>query len=137
MKRFLVALAIGGVVLGGVTAYAASLGGVTVNGFGSGHSAIASCDTNGVNIYVAANNWRADGIYVTALDLSGVDAACGGHQVEIVLHGTGGGVIGSASGTVNASQAGGSGQGLFVTDLATGTNGVKAELVSGVSIVIY
>jgi hypothetical protein len=137
MKRFLIALVIGGTVLGGVTAFAASLGGVTVNGFGAGHAAIASCDSDGVNIYAAANNWREDGIYVTVVTLSGVDAACGAHPVAIVLHSSDGTVIGSGGGGINAVLAGGPGQDFPVSDLSSGTNGVKAESIAGVSIVIH
>lgn len=134
MKRFLVALAIGGTVLGGVTAFAASLGGVTVNGFGAGAAVVASCDTDGVNVQLAPNYTRTDGIYVTGLSLSGVNAACNGKWAQIMLLDNSGTYRGGAAGTVNA-QAQGTGLVLNVTD-STGVIGVSAESIDHVSMII-
>jgi hypothetical protein len=129
MKRFLVALAIGGTMLGGVTAFAASLGAVTVNGFGAGTAVVASCDTDGVSVYLAPNNLRSDGMYVTALSLSGVNAACNGKWAQIFLMDDTGTFVGSGAGTVN------NGLSVYVSD-AAGDNGVKAEDIDNVSIII-
>lgn len=134
MKRFLVALAIGGTVLGGVTAFAASLGGVTVNGFGAGTAVVASCDSDGVNVQLAPNHLRTDGMYVTGLTLSGVNAACNGKWAQILLLDGSGTFRGSAAGTVNA-QAQGTGLTLNVLD-STGEVGVKAESIDRVSVII-
>jgi hypothetical protein len=134
MKRFFVALAIGATMLGGVTAFAASLGGVTVNNFGAGHAVVASCDTNGVNVHLAPNNLRGDGVYVTAVTLSSVDAACNGKWAQISVLDDNGSWQGGAAGTVN-SQAQGTGVSFNVVD-TTGEIGVKAELIGNVSIII-
>jgi hypothetical protein len=135
MKRFLVALAVGATVLGGVTAFAASLGGVTVNNFGAGAAVVASCDTDGVDVRVVPNNSRPDGRYALNVSIANVAASCNGKFAEFTLFDKTGTFIGGAAFTINSTAQSSTGQSGNLLD-NTGEFGVKAERIDHVTVFI-
>ncbi len=135
MKRFLVALAIGGTVLGAVTAFAASLGGVTTRTVGAGSAVVASCDTDGIHVEPnegyseTAGYWEIRGVH-----LSGVADACDGRTVNITLT-RGNQMIGFGGGQVQTSQTAVA-PGQFFQALPIGGPVVKAEDLTNIHVVI-
>lgn len=84
-RRYLMLLVLGGLLVGGVTAFAASLGTVTTDPLGSGDAVVASCDTDGVHVGFAPGNvtngkWRIHSVMV-----SGVAPACAGSSIDVIL----------------------------------------------------
>jgi hypothetical protein len=89
VQRLLGGLALA-TVSGLVVASAASLGGVGMNQLGAGSAVVASCDGDGVALdYVVAFDDASGAYVVTDVDVSGIDAACGGAEVSVVLSGGG------------------------------------------------
>jgi hypothetical protein len=85
-KGFLLAGALGIVAVGGVLASAASIGTVSSSSLGSGVQVVASCDTNGVNVaYTNTYNTISGKYEVTAVTVSGIDAACATKTLDITL----------------------------------------------------
>jgi hypothetical protein len=89
LRRLTAALAIA-TLAGLVVASAASLGGVSVNQFGAGSAIVASCDDDGVALeWVIVFDDGSGAYVVTDVDVSGIDAACGGADLSMVLAGGG------------------------------------------------
>lgn len=80
MKRILIALLVGGALFAAVFGAAASLavGGGTVQ---VGSDATLACDTNGVTV---SYNIDYRGV-VTSVQVNGIDAACAGNRLVVVL----------------------------------------------------
>lgn len=87
--RFLVGIVALLAFTGVAYAAAASLGGITTPTVGSSDAVVASCDTDGVTVaYETAydSSLGTNGAYyVTAVDLSGVNAACNGLTADVTL----------------------------------------------------
>jgi hypothetical protein len=137
MKRFLVALALGTVVLGGVTAFAASLGGVTSRNLGAGAAVIASCDTDGIRVNPNEGfSSTGNAFEIRAVHLSDVAAACDGKTVSIYLtHGTD--TLGFTGGQVHTDETSTpSGQVFNVLSLGGDGTVVRVEDVTQISVLI-
>lgn len=123
-------------VLGGVLAFAlvigaaASLGGLTSTSLGANDSVVASCDTDGVTSSYSTvyNTTTAAGFKVNDVTVGGVASECADKSMTVTLSGAGDASLGSvtqampSTGTTNVLN--------FVT------SNVKAELVTGVHVVI-
>lgn len=118
-----------GVSLAGVVgASAATLGGLGSTGLGSDNSVVAACDTDGISIaYTTAYNATAQEYQVSAVNFTGVNAACNAKAASVsVRNGTTNlGTTNAASITVTASA--------FSITLASP---VSAASVNGVSLII-
>lgn len=88
---------------GVVVAAAATLGGVSVNQLGAGSAVVSSCDDDGVALdYVVAFDGGSGTYVVTDVDVSGIDAACGGAELSVAL--VGGGARLAAGGPVTVAD---------------------------------
>ena len=89
LKRFVVALMVGGIVFGAVFAVAASLG-VTSDTLGAGGASVVSCDTDGVTTsYTVGYDSSIPGYKVSTVSVSGIDGtACNGKTMKVTLTGT-------------------------------------------------
>jgi hypothetical protein len=88
-----------------VVASAASLGGVDVNGFGAGSAVVVSCDADGVGLdYVVTFDDTSGSYVVTDVDVSGIDPACAGAELSLVLTDSGT-TLASAGPTVVPDEA--------------------------------
>ena len=88
MKKNKVMLAVFGGVLsmGVVGASASTLGGLTGSGLGSDDQIIAACDTDGITVaYTTAYSAAAQVYQVTAVNFTGVNAACNGKAASVSL----------------------------------------------------
>ena len=94
MKRYLAALAIGGAVFGTVLASAASLGTITDGTLGASEADVDSCQDGITTEYVVSwdgdaatptGDTTADRYEVTGVQVNGLDAACEGKRIGIVL----------------------------------------------------
>jgi|CXWL01.1.fsa_nt_gi hypothetical protein len=124
----LVAVLVGFSVAGVVGASAASLGGLSASSLGSDNSVIAACDTDGIAIaYTTAYNATAQEYQVSAVNFTGVNAACNAKAASVsVRNGTTNlGTANSASITVTA--------GAFSITLGSP---VAASAINGVSLII-
>jgi hypothetical protein len=125
-KSAAIALAVVGVA-GLSLASAAQL---TVNSasLGAGTSVVASCDTDGIAVTYTNVYSAASGVYNTsAVQLTGVAAACNGLTYRVQLQGTGGAALGAeVTGTVAGT-----------TVTATLAVAQPAASILGISVVIY
>lgn len=124
----LIAVLAGVSVAGVVGASAATLGGLGSGSMGSDNSVVAACDSDGITIaYTTAYNATAQEYQVSAVNFTGVNAACNAKAASVsVRNGTTNlGTTNVASITVTASA--------FSITLAAP---VSAASVNGVSLVI-
>lgn len=127
-KTPFVAVLAGVAMAGVVGASAATLGGLSSTGLGSDNSVVAACDTDGISIaYTTAYNATAQEYQVSAVNFTGVNAACNAKAASVsVRNGTTNlGTTNAASITVTASA--------FSITLASP---VAAASVNGVSLII-
>lgn len=127
-KTPLIAVLAGVSIAGVVGASAATLGGLGSSSMGSDNSVVAACDTDGIAIaYTTAYNATAQEYQVSAVNFSGVNAACNAKAASVSLRDgtTGLATANSASITVTA--------GAFTLTLGSP---VSANAVDGVSLVI-
>lgn len=120
---------LGGLSIAGVVgASAASLGGLNSTGLGSDNSVVAACDTDGISIaYTTSYNATAQEYQVTAVNFSGVNAACNAKAASVsVRNGT------TNLGTTNAASITVS-SGAFSITLGSP---VTAASIDGVSLII-
>lgn len=127
-RKAAIALLAGATIAGVATASASSLGGLTAGSLGSDSSVVAACDTDGIAIsYTTGYNATTQKYEVSAVNFSGVNAACTGKAASVSLrNGT----------TLLGTQSSGA---ITVTTNAfslTLTTAVDANLVNGVSLVI-
>jgi hypothetical protein len=127
-KKIVVAL-FGGLLSAGVVgASAATLGGLTGAGLGADDAIVAACDTDGIVVaYTTAYSATAQTYQVTAVNFSGVNAACNGKAASVSLrNGT------SNLGTTNVASI------TVATSAFSVTLGapVSASSVNGLSLVI-
>lgn len=127
-KKVLVAV-LGGVLSAGlVGASAASLGGLSSGGLGEADQVVAACDTDGITVgYTTAYSAAAQTYQVTAVNFTGVNAACNAKAASLSLRNgvTNLGTTSVASITVAA--------GAFSMALAAP---VTASSVNGLSVII-
>lgn len=113
-------------------ASAAGFGGFTGGKIGSGDSAVAACDTNGVDVsYVSSYNATAQKYVVSGVKVSNVNAACQGKDASVTVRNTAGTISETAGTTVALTALDGTGS--FTINLAGTTGAVDVE---GVSLVI-
>ena len=127
-KTPLIAVLVGVAMAGVAGASAATLGGLSSTGLGSDNSVVAACDTDGISIaYTTAYNATAQEYQVSAVNFTGVNAACNAKAASVsVRNGTTNlGTTNAASITVTASA--------FSITLASP---VAAASVNGVSLII-
>jgi hypothetical protein len=123
-KKLALGIAAGVSAFAAVTASASSLGGVTTEQLGTSADVVASCDTDGVTVDYTTS--FSNGAYrVTAINLSGIDAACDGQTVTATLFDDDA-----------ASLAEKAGANSDTTQTLTLSNPVDAEDVEGVAVVI-
>ena len=86
MKKAVFAVAAGVVAAGAVAAAAASLGGITGATLGAEDVVVAACDSDGITVGYTTAYSATGGLYnVTAVNLSGVDAACNSKAYSLTL----------------------------------------------------
>ena len=126
MKKFLVPVAVGVAVFGGVTAFAASL---TVNSksLAAGNAVVAACNDNAAVTYTTSGSTVATAV----VTISGSQAAghCDNLPAQVSLLGSGNSVLATRSATVGSTT----------TDIATvnfAADNIDASAVTGVSVVI-
>ena len=107
------------------TASAATLGTINTDTLGASADVVSSCDTDGVDVgYVTSYDVAGD-FSVDQAVVSSVNAACDGLDWEVVLYGTAGDPLDSASGTIATS-------GTFTANFT----GVSVEDVENIAIAI-
>lgn len=127
-KSPLIAVLVGVSIAGIAGASAASLGGLSANSLGSDDSVIASCDTDGINIaYTTAYDATAQEYRTSAVNFSGVNAACNSKAASVSLR-NGGTLLSTASSSSITVTAG-----AFTLTLSSP---VTSESIDGVSLVI-
>jgi hypothetical protein len=130
-KSAAVALAVIGIA--GLSLASAAQLGLTSASVGAGSTVVASCDTDGIAVgYTNAYNTTTNKYDVSGVTLTGVNAACNGLKYKIQLQ----------QGTATKTALGGELTGASLTVAAGAASvplsaNVDAELVTGVSIVIY
>lgn len=127
-KRIIIAVLAGVLGMGVVGASAATLGGLTSGGLGAEDQVVAACDTDGISAtYTTSYSATAQTYQVTAVNFSGVNAACNGKAASVSLRNgaTNLGTTNAASITVATSA--------FSITLGTP---VTASSVTGLSLVI-
>lgn len=127
-RKAAIALLAGVTIAGVAGASASSLGGLTAGSLGSDSSVIAACDIDGIAIsYATGYNATTQKYEVSAVNFSGVNAACSGKAASVTLRNgvTALGTQSSGAITVLTNA--------FSLALATA---VDANLVNGVSLVI-
>jgi len=99
MKRFILALLVGGAVFAAVFAAAAALN-VNAGVLQSGSDEDLTCDTDGVQVYYQ-DGWQSslDDFGITAVVVAGISDQCDGKLVEVVLTDNAGNWLASGSGT--------------------------------------
>ncbi len=104
MKRFIVALLVGGMVFGVVFGAAAALD-VTANALQAGSDEVLICDTGGVKV-TYQDGWSGSPVNdftITAVVVSGIDSACDGLLLEVVLTDQNGNWLASGAVTIPTS----------------------------------
>lgn len=97
MKRLIVALMVGGVLFTAAWGAAAALN-VTANALQAGSDEVLICDADGVQItYQDGWDSSADDFTVTAVVVGGIDSACDGLLLEVVLTDTNGNWLASGA----------------------------------------
>jgi uncharacterized membrane-anchored protein len=105
-KRTGIAVLAALLVFGGVLAMAASLGGITSTKVGADNTALASCDTDGVNTsYTTAWDGTDDRYEISTVTVSGVADACDGQTLSVSLTDSTSNQIGSGSIAIPTSAA--------------------------------
>lgn len=111
-----------------VSASAATLGGLTSHTLGANDSVVAACDTDGIGInYTYAYNVTSQWYDVTAVNFTGVNAACDTLDASVSLAGAGALLTTQASAGIAVVTGG------FTITLGTA---VQAELVDHAALVI-
>lgn len=104
-----IALAIGAgvVATGAVAASAASLGTLNASSLGTSTTVVASCQTSGTPITVSwdAPTYSSNGYFVSGATLSGLDSACNGKNVKMVVANTGGTALTNGTATTSTIVA--------------------------------
>lgn len=125
--RMFAAVTVTTTLMGVVAATAAALGGVTSQNFGADVAAVASCDTDGVQVAYTHAYDATDGRYeVTHVSVTGINAACNTRAIRVTLRNTGNASLGEATGTVSGGAA---------NNLAVSPN-ADSSAVTGVAVVI-
>ena len=144
MKRYLAALAIGGVVFGTVLASAADLGTITDGKLGSATGVVQTCQASGTisadyNVSwdvgpTSGTNLLADRYEVTAVELNGLTDTCNDKKVKVALVNTAGTKV-AESVPAGVTVAHVSGKQLISV---SGTNDNATALeVTGIRVTIY
>jgi len=108
MRRFLVALVVGGAVFGAVYGLAAGLG-INSSTFGSGNSVVAACQSGTLTASFSTSyqssipGFRVDSVTFTGLDTTSSPTNCASKAYTVALTGSGNTSLGSASGTTPSS----------------------------------
>jgi len=101
VKRLVIAAAAGIVAAGAVTASAASLGGVSDNSAGADSAAVATCDSDGIDVdYTMVYSPSSEAYNINTVELDEVNGACEGLTYYLTISGTGGTALADDSGTV-------------------------------------
>jgi uncharacterized membrane-anchored protein len=130
-KRTGIAVLAALLVFGGVLAMAASLGGITSTKVGADNTALASCDTDGVNTsYSTAWDGTDDRYEISTVTVSGVADACDGQTLSVSLTDTSGNQIGSGSVAIPTSAATSFGVSLSTAASAEDSTGVHVLIAS-------
>lgn len=86
MKRYFIALLIGGALFGAVYGTAASLGGLTTGSVGADSAAVPGCDTDGIQSSFSTFFNETTGSYeVNGVFLQGISPGCNNKLFEVVL----------------------------------------------------
>lgn len=128
MKKKATVFAAAAIAASSTFAMAATLGGISTTDLGADTTVVASCDSDGVTVDYSTAFDAANGIQeVTAVNVSGIDAACDGQSIDIGLtNGAGTSSTNAVQGTVDSSGS--------ISVAVTG--GFPAEDVDTVAIVI-
>lgn len=127
--RVLLAILAGLVIFAGVSALAASLGGITSDKVGADNTTVASCDTDGVSTSYATAWDATDKRYeVTSVTVSGVNDACDGQTLNVSMTDSTGAQIGSGNVLIPASVA--------TAHTVTMTTAPSAKLTEGIHVLI-
>lgn len=127
MKRKVLAGIAGVAVLGPVGGFAATLGGLTVEGLGASSNAVASCDTTGVDLaFTTAYDSTANDYDVQSVTVSNIDVACNGQDMKVTLNGSTASLTSEGAGTVGTTG----------TETLTLDAPIEAEAVDNAAVVI-
>lgn len=130
-KRTGIAVLAALLVFGGVLAMAASLGGITSTKVGADNTALASCDTDGVNTsYTTAWDGTDDRYEISTVTVASVADACDGQTLSVSLTDTSGNQIGSGSLAIPTSAATSFGVSLSTAASAKDSTGVHVLIAS-------
>lgn len=115
------------VLMGIVSASAASLGGITAPSLGADTAVISACDTDGVTLAYTTSYDAALGRYqVTDVDVTGIDATCNGKTASITLKDAGNVSLAFGSITVASGAAA----------ISLSGSGASANAVAGAALLI-
>jgi hypothetical protein len=133
MKRLLIALALGGVIFGGVYGLAASVG-VTSQTLGAGNSAVAACQAGTLTAsYATTYDATVPGYEVTSVTVNGLDTTsgtnCASKAYKITLTGASNASLVETTGTTPAS-------GTTFTTSSLATSNVPAANVTGIHVTV-
>ena len=101
-KKLIVGLAVGAIAFGAVFAMAATLS-VGSAGLGAGTADVASCDDAVDHAYTTAYSSTLPGYRVSAVDVTGIAAACDGNDIKATLLDGSGAALDELTGTVGAT----------------------------------
>ena len=122
--RYLAPAAVGVVVFGAVTAFAASLT-VTNNSLGAGNATVDTCNSSAT---VSYNTALSGGVYKVTTAPVTTAASCAGKSYKVTLTDSAGASLGEVTGTLDATT------GAALPDFTSA--GVAATAVRGVSVVV-
>lgn len=128
MKRWILALVAGGVVGGAVFGAAATLGGITADTMSADSTAIAACDSDGVNTsYDFVFDPAVTAYKVTTVTVTEIDLPCQTYTLRVTLYDSSNNSLAERSVTIGNT-------GTETLDF-TAAN-INAELVTGMAVVI-
>ena len=106
IKRFVLSLAAGLVVFGGVYAMASSMGVSSTGQVGAGSSAVSACDGDGVTTsYATGWDTTDDRFEIESVTVAGIADACDGLPIAVTLTDGSDNSLGTGSGTVPSAAS--------------------------------
>lgn len=124
-RRALIAVLAGLAVFGAVSAFAATLGGISTATIGANNVAVAACDTDGISTtYTSAWDATDDRYEISQVTVSGVSDTCDGQTMKVALTDASGNQLDEGTLAIPASAATSFNVALTASVAATAASGV-------------
>jgi hypothetical protein len=129
MKRLVLALAVAGVIFGGVYGLAASLG-MSTQSLGAGNATVAACQSGTLTAtYATAYDSAVPAYEVTTVTVNGLQSGCYSLPYRITLTGAANASLVEVTGTTPGS-------GTSFTTSSVASSNISAASVTGIHVVI-